>query len=348
MKVANHLEEFLKQFPSPAYLGIAVLIFAASNSLTRKIVEIGQAHLIDGRNPISLCNVLFVGNLCALGLMSLIFHQDWKLKKLKTISRQDWIGLTVTGILSGGIAPALMFTALGQANVTNVVLIGRLEPLLILALSVWFLGIRLDHWTVAGSLISFAGIVVTVSLGSSGQNSAIAGFQIGTGELLVAIAAVIGAISSVTNKLQLQTIPLGIFSIYRNILGTILFFLLANILYGPEHFIDVLSPFLWQWMLLYAAVIVVMGKLCWFAGLKKATSTELNMANLLNPILAIFMAYLILGEKPTFAQYCGGILLLIGFVLSLIGNRTQISKTPRLEKSNPREAMEMFMGFRGV
>jgi hypothetical protein len=75
MKFANHLEEFLKQFPNPAYLGIAVLIFAASNSLTRKIVEIGQAHLIDGRNPISLCNVLFVGNLCALGLMSLIFHQ---------------------------------------------------------------------------------------------------------------------------------------------------------------------------------------------------------------------------------------------------------------------------------
>ena len=157
--IINDVQKILTRTPSLMYLGIAVLIFAASNSLTRKIVEIGQAHLIDGRNPISLCNVLLVGNLCALGLMSLIFHQDWKLKKLKTISRQDWISLTVTGILSGGIAPALMFTALGQANVTNVVLIGRLEPLLILALSVWLLGIRLDHWTVAGSLISFAGIV---------------------------------------------------------------------------------------------------------------------------------------------------------------------------------------------
>jgi drug/metabolite transporter (DMT)-like permease len=91
-----------------------------------------------------------------------------------------------------------------------------------------------------------------------------------------------------------------------------------------------------------------MGKLCWLAGLKNATSTELNMANLLNPMLAIFMAYLILREIPTFAQYCGGIFLLIGFILSLIGNRTQINKTPRLEKINPREAMEMFMGFRGV
>lgn len=346
--IINDVQKILTRTPSSIYLGIAVLIFAASNSLTRKIVEIGQAHLIDGRNPISLCNVLFVGNLCALGLMVLIFHQDWKLKKLKAISRKDWIGLTITGILSGGIAPALVFTALGQANVTNVVLIGRLEPILILVLGVWLLGTRIDRWTVAGSLVSFAGVVLTVLLGSLGQKMAIAGFHFGTGEILVAISAVIGAISNVTNKLQLQSTPLGIFSIYRNILGTIIFFLLANILYGPKHFMDVLSPFLWQWMLLYAAVIVVIGKLCWLAGLKHSTSTELNLANLLNPIIAIGMAYLILGETPTFAQSCGGILLLIGFILGLIGNRSQVNRHQALEKTNPREAMEMFMGFRGV
>ena len=66
MKVANQVHKFLMQVPSPMYLGIAVLIFAASNSLTRRIVEIGQAHAINGINPISLCNVLFVGNIFVL------------------------------------------------------------------------------------------------------------------------------------------------------------------------------------------------------------------------------------------------------------------------------------------
>ena len=83
MMKANNRQKFISQVPSPIYLAIAVLIFAASSSVTRKIVEIGQTNLIDGRNPISLCNVLFVGNLCALGLMILIFHSDWKLKKVK-------------------------------------------------------------------------------------------------------------------------------------------------------------------------------------------------------------------------------------------------------------------------
>jgi len=52
-----------KNIPSSIYLAIAVFIFASSNSITRKIVQIGQNNLIDGRNPISLCNVLFVGNI---------------------------------------------------------------------------------------------------------------------------------------------------------------------------------------------------------------------------------------------------------------------------------------------
>ncbi|MCC3408344.1 MAG: DMT family transporter [Microcoleus sp. PH2017_10_PVI_O_A] len=348
MNIVNGVSKILMRLPSNIYLGIAVLIFASSNSLTRKIVEIGQAHAMNGRNPISLCNVLFVGNICALGLMTLIFHQDWQPQTLKALTGKDWISLTITGILSGAIAPALVFSALGQTNVTNIVLIGRLEPILTLILGVWLLDVRVNFWAGAGNVISLAGVIVTAVLGSSGQRMTMAGFQIGTGELSVAIAAIIGAISAVVGKLQLQSIPLGIFSIYRNILGTVFFFILANFLYGPNHFAEVLSPFLWQWMIVYAAIIVVTGKLCWLTGLKNATSTELNLANLVNPIAAIVMAYLILGEAPTLAQYLGGSLFLIGIIFGLIGYRYEAKVNRELVKPSPRDAMEMPIGFRGV
>ncbi len=108
----------------------------------------------------------------------------------------------------------------------------------------------------------------------------------------------------------MQSIPLAVFTIYRNLLGTVIFFILANILYGQEHFADVFSPLLWQWMLLYALVIVVIARLCWLAGLKRATPTELNLATSVNPILTIFMAYLILRQVPTSAQYYGLSLLI--------------------------------------
>lgn len=44
-----------------------------------------------------------------------------------------------------------------------------------------------------------------------------------------------------------------------------------------------------------------MGKLCWLAGLK-ATSAKLDLANLMNPMLSILLAFLILGEVPTQVQ----------------------------------------------
>lgn len=61
----------ISRVPGRAYLLLAILIFAAANSVTRKLTQIGAQNLIASRNPISICNVLFVGNLCAL--LALIF-----------------------------------------------------------------------------------------------------------------------------------------------------------------------------------------------------------------------------------------------------------------------------------
>ncbi|GFE69949.1 DMT family transporter [Chroococcus sp. FPU101] len=331
----SKISRILNRIPNQVYLWIAVLIFASSNSVTRKIIDLGAHHFVNGRNPISLCNVLFVGNICAFLLMILIFYPDWQPSKLKNLTRQDWIILTVVGILSGAIAPALIFTALAQTNVTNVVLIGRLEPLITLALSVWLLKTRVNSWTVSGSLVSFVGVAVTVWHG----------LHIGKGELLIAIAAAILAVATVISKSRLQSISIGIFSVYRTAVGTIVFFILANILYGSHHFAQAFSPYLWAWMILYAAVIVVIGQLCWFAGLRNANSAQTNLASSINPLAAIVMAYLILGEVPTSAQYLGGSIIIVGVVLSAVAN---FNLTVAPLKMNPAQMMMMAVGFRGI
>ncbi len=174
------------------------------------------------------------------------------------------------------------------------------------------------------------------------------GFQLGRGEILVALAAIITSVSTIVNKLQLQSIPIGIFMIYRNIVGSVIFFIVANIFYGKEHFVDAFSPLLWQLMLIYALLIVVFGQLCWLTALTKATITELNLASLCNPIVAIVMAFLILGEVPTQAQYMGGSLLLVGFIFSFIGNFRQNKTKQNLSKGNHIKAMEIVVGFKGV
>jgi drug/metabolite transporter (DMT)-like permease len=331
------------------YLWTAVLIFAASNAVTRKLTEIGAQHLVDGRNPISLCNVLFAGNLCAFVMLLLLFGKEWNQRTIGQLTRSDWLSLGAIAILSGALAPGLIFAALDKTTVTNVVLVGRLEPPLTLALSILLLKSQVNRWTIAGAAVSFSGVVVITFLTDSEQIvPMMGGFHIGQGELLAVVGALVLAIATTISKLYLQHIHLGVFSLVRTGVGTAVFFVLARTLYGSQHFVDIFSPFLWKWMLLYGSMIVVIGQLCWFAGLRGSTAAESTLANSVNPVGAIAMAYLILGEVPTSAQYMGGLIIFIGIILSMIGNLRDSQSRKRLTQVTPAQDMEMAIGFRGI
>lgn len=197
--------------------------------------------------------------------------------------------------------------------------------------------------------MSFAGIGVTAFLTDQTESVRLMGgmVQLGKGELFAATGAIVLAISTVISKVRLQRIPLGIFSVVRTAIGTGVFFIIARAIYGAEHFTDVLSPLLWQWMLFYGVVIVVAGQLCWFAGLRHSTSAQITLASSLNPIAAVIMAYLILGEVPTPAQYIGGGVVAIGILLSLVGNLREISAQKTAPAKAPMEPMNEITGFKG-
>ena len=56
------------------------------------------------------------------------------------------------------------------------------------------------------------------------------GMQIGLGELLTLIAAVLKAVANLISKVSLKEVPLGIFSVYRMVIGTIVFFVVVLVL----------------------------------------------------------------------------------------------------------------------
>ncbi|NEP18122.1 MAG: DMT family transporter [Leptolyngbya sp. SIO4C1] len=312
----------LAQRSGRVYLLLAILIFGAANAVIRKLTELGEQNLIGGdRNPISFCNVLFVGNLCALLLLIALYHRQWRRPLLRQIARKDWLIMAAVAILGAVVVPTLIFTALSITTVNNVILVGQIDTPLVLALSVWLLGDRVNPWIIGGAVLSFAGVALTVLIQPPGSEMVAMGmgFEIGRGALLTLIAAVFKAVANLISKVSLQQIPLGIFSVFRMLIGTVVFFLAALVLYGPAHFMDVASPFLWRWMLFYAAVIVVGGQSFWFSGLKRSTAGEISLATAFNPLAGVLAAFLLLGEVPTVAQYIGGGVILCGIVLNQIG-----------------------------
>ncbi|MEM9005988.1 MAG: DMT family transporter [Cyanobacteria bacterium P01_F01_bin.86] len=331
-----------------AYLLIAIVIFGAANAVTRKLTELGAANLVNDRNPISFCNVLFVGNLCALALLAIIYYRQWQRPVLRQISGKQWLTLTVIAVLSSAVVPTLIFSALSITAVNNVVLLGQVDTPLVLALSVLLLGDRVNAWVIGGAVLSFIGVALTVLLQPAGSDmvSMGMGFQVGLGELLTLVAAVFKAISNLISKVSLKQIPLGIFNVYRMFVGTIVFFVATIILYEPSHFMDVTSPFLWQWMLLYAAIIVVGGQLAWFTGLKRSSASEVSLATAFNPIAGVLAAFLLLGEVPTTAQYIGGAVILGGIALNQIGVQ-RLNTTAPEQRPMPKEMSEK-VAFKGI
>ena len=328
------------------YLLIAIAIFGAANAVTRKLTELGEMNLVAGRNPISFCNVLFVGNLCALILLAALYAREWRKPALQQIKWQDWLSMTAVAILGAAIVPTLIFTALAITPVNNVILISQIDTPLVLALSVWVLGDRVNTWVVAGAVVSFIGVALTVLIQPPGTGMVSMGTAVGRGILFTLIAAVIKAVANLISKISLREIPLGIFSVFRMLVGTVFFFGATLVLYGPEHFMDVASLFLWQWMVFYAAIIVVAGQSFWFNGLKRSTASEVSFATAFNPIVGILSAFLLLGEVPTLGQYIGGVVILGGIVLNQIGvqrlNLIRPSQRPSTKE------MSESGGFKGI
>ena len=125
-----------------------------------------------------------------------------------------------------------------------------------------------------------------------------------------------------------------------------MFFVLAAVLFGPRHFIDVGSPFLWRWTVLYSAFIVVAGQLFWYNGLRRSTASEVSLASTLNPVTGFVAAFAILGETPTRAQLAGGAVILAGMLLNHWGLRMLLDERPGQKADE--KALTDSLGFKGI
>jgi hypothetical protein len=73
------------------YFWVSVIILSAANSVLAKLGIEGAKHLINGRNPISFCNVLFTSNLIAGITIFLVRWKAWNHQNFVSISTMKWL-----------------------------------------------------------------------------------------------------------------------------------------------------------------------------------------------------------------------------------------------------------------
>lgn len=306
--------EMSKTMLGAGLVWLAVLVYASSNSIVSLLADIGRQHPVMGRNAVTLCNLLFLGSLISLIPMVFMFYKDWTLDNLGKLTRRDWSILSLSALLSSAVTPALFFIALDYTTVTNVVLIGRIEPPLFLLTAFLLLGEKLDPWAFSAGLIALIGALVMLLMNDGGAR-----FSFGKGEIATVFATLSFIASTIVSRVGLKGIPLGIFSIYRTVLGTIIYYFLAIYLYGALHFQDIFSAIVWKWVWVYAVIVIIVGQFAWTLGLKYARAGDISLATSFSPLAALVIAMLLLGESPGAGLIPGGLIILFGIGIGQFG-----------------------------
>lgn len=323
-----------KALMGAGFVWLAVMVYASSNSIVSLLADIGRSHPVMGRNAVSLCNLLFLGSLLSLIPMVFMFHKDWNRENLGKLSRKDWGILTLSAGLSSALTPALFFIALDYTTVTNVVLIGRIEPPLFLLATLFILKEKLDPWAFAAGIIALVGAVVIIAL--KGGDAA---FSFGKGEIAAAVATISFIASTIVSRIGLKGIPLGIFSIYRTVLGTMIYYFLAIYLYGADHFQDLFSGVLWTWVWVYAIIVIIIGQFSWNLGLKFARSGDVSLATSFSPLAALVIAMLLLGENPGPGLIPGGLIILFAIGVGQTG-RIRAKRAENIVEEPPMDDLQ--------
>ena len=293
----------------------AILLAALAAPLVKWLVVHGGALGLSNPGAISYCNVLFVGNTLAGALLLLHTRPRRIVAELRACSPRAWVILIANIALGGALVPVVMYLALESTSVASFLLLSRVEAVAFTALAVLLFSDRVSgmNWIGLGVIVA-GSLVLSIWQGGGGVN---------TGDALALLTGVLYALGSILARYTVRDLSMSTFLFARNLVGAILFFWIAVILYGPHHFGEAFSGELWVVMTAYALVVVVLGQLTWFKAVDTLPAGTVSAWYTLTPIIGIGYASVLLMERPDLPQWIGMVTIVIGVGLTQIGNSAE-------------------------
>lgn len=231
----------------------------------------------------------------------------------------------VTGVVFFNI---FQFWALEHTSATNVGLISTLNTISIAVCSALFLKEKINIWQVTSMIISFFGVTLVLSKGKIDMLFSLH-FNIGDWWMMAAVC-VWGVYSVCSRWATKKTTPM-MSTLYSGIFGLIIL-----IPFNVSDFTisNVNASFLGS--ILYTGVIsTVLCMVFWNIGVQKLGATTAGIFLNFNPIFTAILAFLLLGERMTWIQIVGSMIVIGGCYLFSHFKSSTISYTStRLAKTH--------------
>lgn len=291
----------------PLFIAFAAILWATDGLVRYPMVQ-------KGINPI--LTVYFDHLIAILLLTPYVFYHHRK--ELFKMGRREWCGLLLIGAGGSALATVLFTASFRYVNPSVSILLQKQQPVLVVLLAMLFLGERPNKafwiWApialMAGLTISFPDFNFHFLTDSSVAS---------TGGLYAFGAAAIWALSTVTGKAVLFTVPPMVVTYWRFIFG---FMALAGMLAATDgfEFAPLFNPEFTGSFLYVALIPGLLAMIVYYQGMMRAPASTTTFMELLFPITAVLLNTIFLKIPLSPIQSAAALVLLFAITqISLVG-----------------------------
>jgi drug/metabolite transporter (DMT)-like permease len=229
-------------------------------------------------------------------------------RDLRSVDRRAWLGVTLVGIVGGGIAFLLFFTGLALASAPSAAFIHKTLFVWVALMAVPLLGERLGLVQIGALATLLCGqLLVTPPTGVSW----------GVGETMIAGATLLWSAEVILARRLLLRVPVAILGVGRLGIGLVA---LGGylVLTGRVALLADLGPTQWAWAI-GTGVLLAGYVATWFAALSRAPATVVTAVLVIGAPITAALSAVASGTLPAPVQLVGyGLIPLAGLTLAAL------------------------------
>nr|WP_033404878.1 DMT family transporter [Gracilibacillus lacisalsi] len=285
-------------------------------------------HVITEISPLIAATLRF-GSAGLLLLIIVLLRGEWNW----TVLRSRWLGLflmAITGIFSYN---AFFFIALKYTNAVNGSLIMATSPVFITLGAIFFLSEIWNKRLGVGLFLSLTGVFLVIMQGSF---QTLLSLSFNKGDLLFMAALASWVIHGLIGKVVMQGVSPLFTTTITTLIGSI-FLAIGSFFDGEWKAVLAMSGQSWLEMIYMVVFATVIGFLLWNMGIHQIGASKASIYMNLVPINAGWIAVLLYGERITWQQLFGMILVITGVFIATYKNglkKQKIEKQVMIEDYN--------------